>query len=220
MKLCLIHLVRLILPAAGTATRCLSSSEKQHNDAITVVILYLVTFTALVSLLLPSLSIAASQRFSIESMSQCARSRTPQTSGDECDLHAQPSAYELEPQGGLPFSSFVATSFPRIHIRAASCPWVAILSLKGSEEREKSSAAMSQSFSVQDVAKHNSEKDLYIIVDNDVYNMSDFLSSHPGGKKIVLRVAGQDASKQFWKYHNAAILKKVCLPPSSRCPQH
>ncbi|KXS96535.1 hypothetical protein AC578_5839 [Pseudocercospora eumusae] len=67
---------------------------------------------------------------------------------------------------------------------------------------------MSKSFSTADVAKHNKGDDLYIIVDEDVYDLTKFQDEHPGGKKILQRVAGKDASKQFWKYHNESILKK------------
>jgi hypothetical protein len=35
-----------------------------------------------------------------------------------------------------------------------------------------------------------------------------FVDEHPGGAKILKRVAGKDASKQFWKYHNESVLKK------------
>lgn len=67
---------------------------------------------------------------------------------------------------------------------------------------------MSKTFSQSDVASHNKPDDLYIVVDEDVYDLTKFQDDHPGGKKILTRVAGKDASKQFWKYHNEGILKK------------
>ncbi|KAI9843968.1 MAG: hypothetical protein M1837_006009 [Sclerophora amabilis] len=67
---------------------------------------------------------------------------------------------------------------------------------------------MSQTFKEADVASHNKPDSLWIIVDQDVYDLSKFQDEHPGGKKILQRVAGKDASKQFWKYHNESILKK------------
>ncbi|GAB7358431.1 hypothetical protein MBLNU230_g2497t1 [Neophaeotheca triangularis] len=67
---------------------------------------------------------------------------------------------------------------------------------------------MSKTFSPADVASHNKPDSLWIIVDQDVYDLSKFQEEHPGGKKILQRVAGKDASKQFWKYHNESILKK------------
>ncbi|KAF2476595.1 acyl-CoA dehydrogenase NM domain-like protein [Lindgomyces ingoldianus] len=67
---------------------------------------------------------------------------------------------------------------------------------------------MSQRFSTADVASHNKADNLWIIVDEDVYDLTKFQDDHPGGKKILQRVAGKDASKQFWKYHNESILKK------------
>merc|ERR1711977_585073 len=71
-----------------------------------------------------------------------------------------------------------------------------------------SSSTMSQTFSPSDVASHNKADNLWIIVDQDVYDLTKFQDEHPGGKKILQRVAGKDASKQFWKYHNESILKK------------
>lgn len=59
---------------------------------------------------------------------------------------------------------------------------------------------MSKTFTVKEVAEHKSaDKGLYIIVDNGVYDVTNFINEHPGGSKILQRVAGKDASKQFWK---------------------
>ena len=42
---------------------------------------------------------------------------------------------------------------------------------------------MSKTFSKEEVAGHKTPQDLYIIVDDDVYNMTEFQSEHPGGQK-------------------------------------
>ncbi|KAL2171750.1 hypothetical protein VTG60DRAFT_1748 [Thermothelomyces hinnuleus] len=67
---------------------------------------------------------------------------------------------------------------------------------------------MSKTFTQGDVASHNKADSLWIVIDGDVYDLTKFQDDHPGGKKILQRVAGKDASKQFWKYHNEGILKK------------
>ncbi|KAH8727932.1 cytochrome b5-like heme/steroid binding domain-containing protein [Phaeosphaeriaceae sp. PMI808] len=68
---------------------------------------------------------------------------------------------------------------------------------------------MSESLTTKQVAEHASvETGLYIIIDGDVFKMDTFVDEHPGGAKILKRVGGKDASKQFWKYHNEGVLKK------------
>jgi cytochrome b involved in lipid metabolism len=41
-------------------------------------------------------------------------------------------------------------------------------------------------FSVEEVAKHNKEGDLWIIVDSRVYDVSKFANLHPGGAAVLL----------------------------------
>jgi hypothetical protein len=66
---------------------------------------------------------------------------------------------------------------------------------------------MSKEFTVNDVKEAGSlEKGLHIIIDNDVYEMGGFVDEHPGGAKILKRVGGKDASKQFWKVSEARTL--------------
>jgi len=67
---------------------------------------------------------------------------------------------------------------------------------------------MSKQFTANEVKEAGSvEKGLHIIIDNNVYEMGSFVDEHPGGAKILKRVGGKDASKQFWKVSGARILR-------------
>ncbi|KAL3427897.1 cytochrome b2 [Phlyctema vagabunda] len=68
---------------------------------------------------------------------------------------------------------------------------------------------MSRSISVQDIQKHNSLQDLWIVVDNVVYNVTDFAPEHPGGAEIILRYAGRDASKAYDEIHAPSLIKST-----------
>ena len=59
-----------------------------------------------------------------------------------------------------------------------------------------------------EVAKHNSASDCWIIVDGVAYDVTHFLSEHPGGKKVLVQVAGQDASKKFHLFHKPSVMAK------------
>lgn len=47
--------------------------------------------------------------------------------------------------------------------------------------------------------QHNKPDDLWIIIDSYVYDLTDFLDSHPGGEAVLLMedIAGQDATETF-----------------------
>ena len=53
----------------------------------------------------------------------------------------------------------------------------------------------------EEVAKRNSlEIGVWLIVNNDVYDVTDFVKKHPAGPKIILKNAGKDATKHYL-YH-------------------
>lgn len=59
-----------------------------------------------------------------------------------------------------------------------------------------------------DVGQHNSKSDCWVIIHNKVYDVTDFLSEHPGGSAIILKYAGKDATKAFDPIHPGDTLVK------------
>merc|ERR1719400_2053908 len=50
---------------------------------------------------------------------------------------------------------------------------------------------------MEEVAKHTSKSDCWVVVAGQVLNVTSFLSEHPGGELAILTFAGRDASEEF-----------------------
>ncbi|KAI2249099.1 hypothetical protein LOZ11_003699 [Ophidiomyces ophidiicola] len=63
-----------------------------------------------------------------------------------------------------------------------------------------------------DIAKHNSVESCWVVVHGKAYDVTDFLPEHPGGKKIILKYAGKDATEEFEPIHPPDTLDKYLDP--------
>ena len=54
-----------------------------------------------------------------------------------------------------------------------------------------SPSGSSQSYTMADVAKHNSQTDCWAAIDGDVYDLTQWISRHPGGPDKIIGVSAQ-----------------------------
>jgi len=63
-------------------------------------------------------------------------------------------------------------------------------------------------YSTEEVSKHNTENDCWIILNGKVYDITNFFSKHPGGKRALLNFAGKDASSNI-QFHSPLMMKQA-----------
>ncbi|KAK9476887.1 FMN-dependent dehydrogenase-domain-containing protein [Lipomyces japonicus] len=63
-------------------------------------------------------------------------------------------------------------------------------------------------FTLDQVRQHNTASSCWVIIRNAVYDVTKFLSDHPGGKKSILIVAGKDATEKFDTIHPEGTLEE------------
>ncbi|POY76813.1 putative Nitrate reductase (NADH) [Rhodotorula taiwanensis] len=71
---------------------------------------------------------------------------------------------------------------------------------------------MSKAITAQEVSQHKSADSAWVIIDGNVYDVTEFLEDHPGGKKVLLKACGTDSSEKFWQFHSKKVLEKTAKP--------
>jgi flavocytochrome c len=63
-------------------------------------------------------------------------------------------------------------------------------------------------YTLEEVAKHNTEQDCWVAVNGQVLDVTNFLDRHPGGRPALLLYAGKEASEEFNMLHEANVIEK------------
>jgi len=53
-----------------------------------------------------------------------------------------------------------------------------------------------------EIRTHNSKSDCWSIVNGNVYNLTSYVSRHPGGQSVIANICGKDGSSAFTNQHN------------------
>jgi len=63
-------------------------------------------------------------------------------------------------------------------------------------------------YSLEDVAKHNTEDDCWTVYEGRVYDITEYAKFHPGQRKIYLG-KGKDCTELFKQYHSWVNVKYI-----------
>lgn len=113
------------------------------------------------------------------------------------------SHYLWAAAGGLALASLLYNVSPLESSVAEHGPDAAPVSVAG-DPHEKLIA-------YDEVMRHNTKNDCWVIINGEVYDVTKFMEIHPGGVNAILKMAGKDATKAFMPIHPPDVLST--LPP-------
>merc|ERR1719265_383486 len=76
------------------------------------------------------------------------------------------------------------------------------------DDEEEEEVGGGGGYSMEEVAKHTTKADCWVVVSGQVLNVTSFLSQHPGGELAILTFAGKDATEEFNMIHPPDVIPK------------
>lgn len=67
---------------------------------------------------------------------------------------------------------------------------------------------MTTVYTMEEVSRHKSSGDAWVVIDGEVFDVSRFARFHPGGRVVLQNATGGDATELFKRYHDASVLRK------------
>merc|ERR1719373_429332 len=72
-------------------------------------------------------------------------------------------------------------------------------------------------YTLEEVAKHTTKSDCWVVVNGEVLDVTKFLGEHPGGALAIVTFAGKDASEEFNMIHPPDVIGKYA-PDAGAAP--
>ncbi|KAK4151089.1 FAD binding domain-containing protein [Chaetomidium leptoderma] len=63
-------------------------------------------------------------------------------------------------------------------------------------------------YTMEEIAKHNTKEDLWVVVKGVVLDLTNWLDDHPGGPQALLNFMGRDATEEFEMLHDDEVIPK------------
>ncbi|TIC03141.1 hypothetical protein E3Q16_03226 [Wallemia mellicola] len=109
--------------------------------------------------------------------------------------------YGLICSAGLAFTVAVTTS--KLSLESQQVP---------EEALSEANPAKARYVAFDEVQKHTTPESCWVIIEGQVYDVTDFLEAHPGGAKVILRNSGKDATTLYAPIHPKGTIENN-LPP-------
>lgn len=138
-------------------------------------------------------------------------SATPSASDSTPSPDPSPSSPSPSASASSPSASSPSASSPSPTRTPTATPSPTASSTSPASPRSSASPARSSSapsaaassYSMADVEQHDSVSDCWVVVNGGVYDLTDWIGQHPGGRAAIIELCGTDATQAFDNQHDS-----------------